>query len=330
MSKKWCKNCGHRLHSKGKTAAGTQRYYCPNCHKSTVRKRPDLTARNRFDKYTEWLADKKTKVEIAQNCGVDRRTLGRWFEPFVNEEIKPIQVDCTDKILIVDGYYIEKLSTVLIVQLPDDRVVTWRFVQTESGGSWLEVFNQLEGYPFAIVGDGQKGMYKAIKQRFPHIIFQRCQFHVIHYVNRQLTQNPESYAALTFKILVGNITRVTTIEALREWLQDLAWWLDIFQDILHEKTYQDEKTPTGRRKWHYTHSSLHAAYSHVKNALPFLFQYLKYPGIPNTSNRIEGSVNAMLQRHIDMHRGLRLPERKKLICARLRKKQIQNPPRNVP
>ena len=321
MAKKLCKKCGCKLHSKGKTAAGTQRYFCPKCKKSEVRKRPDLVLKSRFELHLDWLSGKWTKAGIAAQIGVDRRTLTNWFAPFKENEITPKQVNCSNQIIIVDGYYIEKLTTVLIVQLPDDKVVSWRFVSSETYVSWFELFNQISDYPFAIVGDGQKGMWKAIKKRYPSVIFQRCQFHVVHYVNLKLTKHPESQAAVEFKVITSLIIQVKTRQDLKNWLASLRQWCKLWEHFLKQRTYQKELTPTGQLKWHYTHSNLHAAFSHVKNALPYLFQYIRFPEIPNTSNRIEGSVNALLQRRIDAHRGLQIYQRKQLVSACLLQKQ---------
>ncbi len=83
--------------------------------------------------------------------------------------------------------------------------------------------------------------------------------------------------------------------------------------FLNEKTYSFSFTPTGKRKWHYAHKNLHAFFSHLKNALPYLFQYISHPTIPNTTNYLEGEINSQIQHLIINHRGLNLEKRKYLI-----------------
>ena len=61
----------------------------------------------------------------------------------------------------------------------------------------------------------------------------------------------------------------------------------------------------------------------------FKLSSLKFKNIPNTSNRIEGGINAQIQRHIDHHRGTTLLQRRKIIAALLRQKQLQKPTQNV-
>ena len=164
-------------------------------------------------------------------------------------------------------------------------------------------------------------MLKAIQIRYPGVIIQRCQFHVIHQVNLLLTKHPETEAARKLKYLVNQIVQVKTKDDLKTWLLTYKSWYQKYQPFLKERTYQDMTTPTGRRRWHYTHGHLHASHSHLKNALPHLFQYLRFPEIPNTSNRIEGGINSQIQRHIDYHRGTKLLGRRQIIAALLKQKQ---------
>jgi len=192
----------------------------------------------------------------------------------------------------------------------------------------------LKHIPFAIVCDGQRGMLKAIKQRFPGITVQRCQFHVMQYCLTKLTKHPETRPALEFRELVLQISSIKTKEQLTYWVASYKHWYQVHQDFLKEKTYQDHNlTPTGRKKWHYTHGRLHAANSHLQNALPNLFKYLLYKQIPNTSNFIEGAINSQLQEKLRFHRGLNLAKRRVLIAILLASKQCgktkEKPTQNV-
>ena len=278
--------------------------------------------------YEEWLLSKFTLKDFAKKYHVTRRTLDNWFAPFRDQEILPTSAQVTDEIFVIDGYYVEYGATVLIAQTSKNNVVNWLFTYAENFSTWLQLCDKITSFPFAIVCDGQKGMLKAVKLRWPGVIIQRCQFHVIHQVNILLTKSPETTAAQTFKKVVGEIVLVKTRDDLKIWLcRYKQWYLD-HKEFLAERTYQDILTPTGRQKWHYTHSRLHAAHAHLKHALPNLFQYVRFPNIPNTSNRIEGGVNAQIQRHIDHHRGTTIFQRRQIIAAFLRKKQIEKPTRN--
>jgi len=55
--------------------------------------------------------------------------------------------------------------------------------------------------------------------------------------------------------------------------------------------------------------------------VPSLFLYIKHPQIPNTTDFVEGAVNATLQEKLRFHRGLKLPKRRILVAHFLAAKQ---------
>lgn len=313
----------------GKHPSGSRRYRCPLCGTNAVAKRSDLTLKSRQNLYLRWLVSKQTLTEYAQKQKVTRQTLDRWFKPFRNEEVTAQAIEAGDEVFILDGYYIQYAATILIGQTTANQVVSWLFTYAENYFTWSQFLAEITSFPIAVVCDGQRGLLKAIRERWPGIIIQRCQFHVIHHVNLLLTRHPETQAARDFKSLTNRMSRVKTEADLKVWLSDFRNWYQTYHQFLKEKTYRPWATPTGRRKWHYTHGHLHAAFAHVKNAIPNLFGYVRYPQIPNTSNRIEGGINAQIQRLIDRHRGTTLFQRRQIIAAYLRQKQSQKPTRNV-
>lgn len=246
----------------------------------------------------------------------------RWFAPFWSKEPTPKQINIADKILIIDGKYVEKNGCVLVACC-DKKVISWYFSQRENHASWKTFFDSFKQIPFAIVCDGQRGMLKAIKERFTGLIIQRCQFHVVQYCTTKLTKNPESKASQDFRELVLQISKIKTKQHLKIWLTDYKYWYQSYKDFLKEKTFRtDILTPTGRPKWHYTHSRLHAAHSHLKNSIPYIFRYLQYPKIPNTTNFVEGAINSQMQEKLRFHRGLNLEKRRILIAHFLHSKQL--------
>lgn len=301
--------------------SGKVHYRCPGCGSNGTRLRADITQKYHRQLYEKWLLSKFTLSDFGKQYGVTRQTIDRWFLPFRDEEITPNCHLTQSDIFIIDGYYVEYGATVLIAQNPLNQVVSWHFTYTENSSTWLTFLNSISTFPRAVVCDGQKGMLKAIKLRYPGVIIQRCQFHVIHQVNLLLTKHPETEAARKLKYLVNQIVQVKTRDDLRTWLLSYKSWYHQYKDFLKERTYQEKLTPTGRRKWHYTHGHLHASHSHLKNSLPNLFQYLRFSEIPNTSNRIEGGINAQLQRIIDDHRGTKILQRRQIIALLLKRKQ---------
>lgn len=305
----------------GKDARGNPRFRCKNCEISTIRKRSDLSQKYKQSLFRKWLLSKSSLSEFAKEYRVTRQTLHTWFTPFWDQEPTPKEVDVSNQVLIIDGKYLERNATVLIAATANE-VVSWHFTQRENSSSWMMFFLTLKHIPFVIVCDGQRGMLKAIKQRFPRLIVQRCQFHVMQYCLTKLTKHPETKPALEFRELVLQISSIKTKDRFAFWIASYKHWYQTHQGFLKEKTYQaDNLTPTGKKSWHYTHGRLHTANSHLQNALPNLFRYLLYKQIPNTSNFIEGAINASIQEKLRSHRGLNLTKRRILIAHFLASKQ---------
>jgi len=124
---------------------------------------------------------------------------------------------------------------VLIAQSSKNHVLRWVFTYAENCSTWLQLCEEIPSFPFAIVCDGKKGMIKAIKLRWPGVIIQRCQFHVIHQVNILLTKNPETLAALQFKRIVGNSVRVKTRDDLKTCRIEYINWFITYPNISHRK-----------------------------------------------------------------------------------------------
>lgn len=304
-----------------KDGRGMPRFRCKTCGVSRIRKRSDLSQKYKQQLFEKWLLGKDSLKEIAQQYTTTRQSLHTWFKPFWQLEPQPKHIDFRGSVLIIDGKYAEKNAAVLIATTRKS-VISWQFTQRENNTSWSTFLGSLKQIPFAVCCDGQRGMLKAIKQRYPGIVVQRCQFHVMKYCLSKLTKNPESRAAVELSVLVLQIARIKTRHQLKYWFSDYRNWFQNHTYFLKEKTCQLQNlTPTGRPKWHYTHGRLHAAHSHLKNAIPNLFHYLKYPQIPNTTNFVEGAINAPMQEKLRFHRGLKLDKRRILIAHFLASKQ---------
>jgi len=304
----------------GKNRNGSTRFRCKYCGLTATRKRQDLTQKYKRELFACWLLGKLSLTEIASQYKVSRHTVNRWFTPFWSMESLPKEVNISGKVLIIDGKYVERNACVLVACTLRG-VASWCFTGRETIGSWLMYLGTLRHFPFAIVCDGGRGMLKAIKLRFPGVIIQRCQFHVMSYCLVRLTKHPENIASIELRAIVNQIAQVKTKQEFGVWLGDYLVWRKTHHDFIKEKTYHDTLTPTGRKRWSYTHGRLHAANSHLKNSIPNLFKYLLYPQIPNTTNFVEGGINSPMQEKLRFHRGLNLQKRRVLIAHYLASKQ---------
>ena len=263
------------------------------------------------------MLDKGSVDELASNLGISRRKLNYWFAPFRDMEFAVEKGNCKDKYLVIDGF-VHSGETTLVAAVGPHEVISWSFVQRENATAWREFLSTLDK-PLVVVGDGQKGMIKAIKQIWPDVVFQRCRFHVYNYNKRKLKANPRSIAAKSLKTLTVMATKIDNFDDLHTWLKLYNAWQRECGDFVQEKTYYINSR--GRKCWHYTHKDLHAAYSHLKNALPNLFQFLWFAGLPATSNILEGGINSPMREHLYTHRGASLQTQRQIISVFLRSRR---------
>lgn len=310
----------------GKTTKGTVRWYCSSCHKTSVRKRIDLTQKYTRQLFSRWSTGNQNVSEIAKAKQVSRKTLSQKFSKLYHQDVSPvIPVSLTGEILICDGIHTDGRFEVVLIVRTKKVPVYWRAVPYESHSTWLSVFSQLPR-PKAVVGDGQKGMIAAIFSCWPGIPFQRCIAHVERLVRLRVSCHPTTRAGYELLRLSTSLKTVWTRRQKRRWLRSFKHWRKTYKKTIDEKT--TITLLSGRKSWRYTHGRLHSAYSLITNSLPNLFTYVGHWDIPRTTNFVEGGINARIKELIHRHRGLS-GGKKKIIAFYYLLKRREKPTRKV-
>lgn len=315
------------MQKRGKTAAGTQRWYCPFCKTSAIKSRKDTQLRHRRQLFTKWSTESSSRTTIAKTYSVNRRTITRWLTPVLQEPVPfTNHISPAGKIILCDGLHINGRYGVLLLIRTIIQPVTCIEAPWESSETWSKAFSAIEA-PSVIVGDGQKGMIKAARMLWPQVRFQRCLVHVHRLCVIRISHHPTTKAGQELYILISSLFTVWTRRQKRRWIQAFHRWQKQYVSVINEKliiTY-----PSGRKSWRYAHSRLHAARSLLRNALPDMFTYVGHWEIPRTTNYCEGGLNAPIKELLRRHRGTSL-QTKKAIVIRYLLKRSQKPPRNVP
>lgn len=310
----------------GKTAKGTTRWYCPSCHKSSVRKRSDLTEKYSEKLFSSWTTGNQNLTEIAHGRKISRETLSRRFAKYYHQEISPtIPASLANDVLICDGIHTDGRFEVVLIVRTKNKPIYWRAVPYESYSTWFSVFSQLPR-PKAVVGDGQKGMIAAIYSCWPGIPFQRCIAHVERLVRLRVSCNPTTRAGYELLCLSMGLKTVWARRQKRRWVRSFKRWRKTYKKTIDEKT--TIILLSGRKSWRYTHGRLHSAYSLITNSIPNLFTYVGHWDIPRTTNSVEGGINARIKELIHRHRGLP-GGKKKIIAFNYLLKRREKPTRNV-
>ncbi len=83
-----------KLVKSGKNSAGNQRWKCPNCGSSTLRKRPDVTQAGQLQTFLKWLLGKASQAEITHTkTGRSFRRFHQWcwrVTPHENTDLRAI------------------------------------------------------------------------------------------------------------------------------------------------------------------------------------------------------------------------------------------------
>jgi hypothetical protein len=298
------------------------------CASSTVRKRPDTKERHHRTLFTRWLTGNRSLSEVADDHGVSRRTLIRWFAPLW-ERIQQPSVLSQDPcaIYILDGVYLSGRENAALICRTMTAQIAWMFAERETLTNWKTFLNKLPT-PDATVIDGQKGLLAAIQHLWPLAKIQRCIVHIERLARIKLTRHPKTSAGKELLTLAQRLLGVRTKRQRRRWLCVYRRWERRHADFLKERSYGEPKAGE-KRTWWYTHRNIRAARSLIRNALPHLFTFIYYPHVPRTTNHVEGGVNSRLKELVHRHRGLPKDRKQVLLAEHLARKNDKKPPRNV-
>ena len=278
------------MQKRGRTAAGTQRWYCRSCVSSTVRERPDTKERHPLALLTRWLTGNRSLSEVANDHGVGRRTLIRWFAPLWGRIRQPPELNPTPNTLyILDGVYLSGRENAALICRTMTAQLSWMFAERETLASWLTFLKNLP-VPDAAVVDGQKGLLAAILWLWPQTKIRRCLVHIERLARIKLTRQPKTRAGKELLTLVRGLFGVRTRRQRRRWLRAYRRWERRHATFLKERSYGEPKAGK-KRTWWYTHRNIRAARSLLRNALPHLFTFVRHPHVPRTTNHVEGGVN---------------------------------------
>lgn len=217
---------------------------------------------------------------------------------------------CTGYLLIDADWFGERC----VITYRDS--VLGRIYWSQAGGEYLSVIKcdlewlVGEGYPFkAAVFDGKKSMDSACRSLT--IPIQRCLVHIQTRIQTLLTQHPQTEAGKNLLLLAQHINKISTTYEAKILIR---WFVRLYlkhYEFFTQKTLNNDperKTP----KWWYTHPYLRQAYQHLYQALPNMFTYLRYPGLPKDNNSSEGSYS-QLDNKILIHRGMTQTSKENLI-----------------
>jgi hypothetical protein len=189
----------------------------------------------------------------------------------------------------------------------------WRFIEEENHDVYIKGILELKQNGWIIKGIVCDGKNLGLGEKL-NLPVQMCHFHQMQIVRRYLTLNPRLDASRQLKRLSDLLPKLTE----QKFTLLLDTWYQRWGEFLKEKTKIE-----GTRRYFYTHKRIRSAYFSLRNNLPFLFtfEHQRKLGInyPNTNNSVEGYFSD-LKKKVNLHQGLRLDRKLKLIHQLLAKK----------
>lgn len=295
--------CDTKLVKNGKHRSGTQRWRCPSCGSSSVRRRPDVTAREQLRAFACWLAGKLTQAEIdgtATGRSFRRRTAWCWD---ISPRLGPVET--TYHAVLVDGIHIG--TWCLLIALSDTgRVLAWQWCARENTAAWKALFDQIPA-PGIIVSDGGSGLPSALRQTWTETKHQRCLFHLQMNVTRHLTRKPRTPSSRALRRLVMDLSSVHDADAAIEWQLRLEQWWQSFGHLTTERTL------FRNGQFGFTHDRLRKAWLLVRLVVRknLIFTHITY-GNPRTTSPLEG-LNAQIRDVLRRHRGMSEEHRRRAV-----------------
>jgi hypothetical protein len=278
-----------------------QTYACHAC-----KRRWSATRRKHFDKdiWFSFVFHKQTIRELKEETGHDKKTILEYLENFEIEKKvhRPRSIN-----LVVDATYFGKRmdntswGVILFRDAKEKENLWWKYIDTERESYYREGKDFLLSLGYTILSvtcDGFSGNIPVFKG----FLLQMCHFHTRQIVTRNVTTKPQTETGQVVLALSKTLTYTdeeTFAFRIREFYSK-------YYSFLNEKTHHPEGG------WSYTHDGVRRAYNSLVYWFPYLFNYKKVPGTPNTTNTCDGHFSH-IKDVVRIHRGLHKTLKQKML-----------------
>lgn len=300
-----------KLVKNGYNTAGNQRWKCPRCGASSVRKRADRSRLFTLLRFLDWLQGKHSQ---ADNDGTQS---GRSFRRQTHWcwELRP-RIHLTGDIygvIEIDGFNLRTGWCVLTAR-SRGKVIAYQWCARESQAAWGALFAKLPP-PTVVVCDGGPGMHAALKEHWPQARVQRCLVHLQRNVRKYVTTRSKTAAGKALWGLALTLTRVKSADDAEHWTRLLLAWEAEYLHLTKARTYRKHalEVPSWARpgqQWWYTHQRLRSGHQVLRRVIrtghlfTFLDPALAELGVPSSTNGIEGGTNSQMRLLLLHHRGM--------------------------
>lgn len=309
--KKSCWGCSSYNVIKWGRQYGKQRFKCKECGLIFQWENGRVKDANRFVWFEKWIMERQVYRFLVRDSGMSESSIQRLFKRFLSQAPEVAIKPKHKTHLLIDGSYFPNGLCLILYYDHDIRYV--QLYRNTDEERFTEIYEDLMNIKklgvevYSITCDGHKAILKAIKKAFPDVILQRCLVHIKRQVKNYLSTAPKTLQSQQLLNLSKKITHIKTQEECGLWLLNFKNWCDVYKDYVNQKSYNEQSN----RYW-YTHKNLHAAYSLILKAIPYMFHYIDDKEIPATTNRLENYFSHLKEK-LTLHRGLRMQAKRNFI-----------------
>lgn len=287
----------------GKTAKGTQRYFCNLCSKSFTFKsfkKSKIKEKHWFDL---WITEGFNVRQIVLMSKRSRSNIQLIIEYWMNQN--PKSNNGIEKVrgIMVDGTFIEKRITLFaVMDAEKHNIISAEYPLNEFSKAEVSIFllslKKRGLMPKYACTDGNPHTIAALRTIFPNILIQRCLTHIQRQGLAWCRTKPKSIHIQELRRIIYKVPHINSHEERLEWEYSFREWMILYKDIILGSDKKDRQV-----------SDIIRAVSVLTNAIPDMFHYLDDTSIPKSTSCLEGYFSRLKHKYF-AHRGLSKDKRK--------------------
>jgi hypothetical protein len=240
--------------------------------------------------------------DIADVSGYSSRQLHRWFDEYLDEYPTWHINTNTPIFLLIDGTYYSDDHCLIVYRAENlKRTVYYRFTRLEDDDEIASDLMNIRSMGYNVIGittDGGDNIIRAVEFVYKDVPRQRCMIHVQRECLSSITLHPRTPEGRMLKNLIMGLSDIRTHNDMMWWLSRYNLWVEENEEYVCEKACLPNSTRT-----YFVRNDLRKAYVHLRRAIPNLFEFIKHPGLPKTTNALE-SFFGHIKDQLRLHRGL--------------------------
>ena len=244
---------------------------------------------NQFIWFKKWVLHRQTIPYLSKQSGYSVRTLKTLFDYYLKRP-PVLSFYPSEKLnLLIDGTYFS--NNICLIVYRDNEIKFTQLYRISDGEYYSEIKEDLEnllrlGIQIeSITCDGHKSIIKAIKTVCAQVVLQRCLVHIQRECRLWLTTHPKSLPGLSLLSIVNNLHTIRTHEQSQKWMIEIYNWHITHKEYIQQKSI----SPNTKRYW-FKHKMVRRAFIHIKNALPYMIEFLFNKRVPKTTNGLNHSL----------------------------------------